>query len=1084
MKLLIDLNSIVTASLLVGKDPDAYKVDGQTINSHEYGYSNFLNSYRSTLDVLGLTPMHTVGVYDDVDSRKRRQAIYPAYKEHRTKRPPQYYEEFNKCMGAVKKFLRELGGCVVTAKRTEADDIIAFIAPKLNDPVIWSKDKDLISIGCKVWMDQELIAGNDCGSRFLPEMPRKYIRLYRSLVSDTGDFGPGMGANGFGEKKFLALWLQFGEEGLDDIINLIENKKLHLLQGDVPEFKPLQNIIDSADTIYTTWALAGWLPIKLHWLKWEPGFAHDRNCASYDEAFDEFYQNCTLVTAGNLETARNFITAQLPVTNFVPIDCETDVPEESKPWLAKIYEELGKQKAPIQVDVHESKIVGMSLTVGNNLQHTFYFSIDHADTDNITTEQAKDIMLDIPQPKIAHNASGFEIPVFYLNWKEWVPGIYCSQIAAGYVDENEPKGLKALSSRYYQYKQVAYKDVVSITEPVLENGEPKLDSDGAPVMTTRMRGMRELTGKETTAYGCDDTIMGGHLFNFFELVMDVEETFNAYEMVETDAMYMTAFSFVNGADCNLDKMAELKREDELAAAEAQKIIDAYLIDMGWPGAVFDPLTEASPAEVKRGFEMLTYGQPLKTKFRKLDKIAAAILVEAEECESGDLTGLLQQYAALVEAEDVGGMNQLLADNFVPRVEFSANSVTQKRKLLYEVMNLPIRYYNQVTEVMEKAGRTQGDPSTDEDVLKWAKKDATEEEGKVIDAIMRVMNYKTRDGLFYSSYPLLVHWKTGKIHSSLKQSSTTSRRFAPSGPNVNQQPKRSEEGKKIRGCIEPHHEDAVIVAPDFSGQELRVGAHETQDPASLACYIGDNLKDLHTITAFAINQKQGNEFETYEELEKVIKDDDKTHPLFKKAKEYRGVKAKPTNFLSQYVSIGGGAWMLGKKLQISEDEAQGFLDAKSEAFPGIDAWKERYGEQIQRQGYSETFLGAKKHIVPLLRTQDHQHIIRSALNFRIQSSSAEMTKLVLGAIWRSGLMFRYDVRFLYPVHDEVVFSVAKKDLQAFALELRPIMQQQYADMSVPIVSSFSVGPNFADLDEIPWEGCDDWLAKQQGLQKAA
>ena len=1067
MKLVIDLNSIVTSSLLVGKDPDGFREENQQINTAEYGYSNFLNTYRKTLDALGLTPMATVGVYDDVDSRKRRQAIYPAYKEHRVKRPAGYYEEFNKCMDAVKLFLRELGGICLTAKRTEADDTIAFIASKLDSCIIWSKDKDLISIGAPVWMDGELIAGSDCGSRFLPEMPRKYIRLYRSLVSDTGDFGPGMGAVGFGEGAFLKMWLQFGEEGLDDLTSLIEDKKLHLLQGDVSDFKPFQKIIDSADTVYTTWALAGWLPIKLHWLKWEPGFAHDRTCKSYDEAFDEFYQNCILVTAGNLKEAKDFIAEHLPVTRFVPIDCETDVPEESKAWLQTIYENLGKQKAPIQIDVHESKLVGMSLTVGNNLQHTFYFSIDHADTDNITTEQARDLMLSIDQPKIAHNASGFEIPVFYLDWNTWVPDIYCSQIAAGYVDENETKGLKSLSSRYYRYKQVAYKDVVSIVEKDAEGNE-----------TVRMRGMRELTGAETTAYGCDDTIMGGHLFNFFELVMDVEETFAAYVAVESDAMYMTALSFVEGTNCNLDKLAQLQQEDREAAEEAQKKIDAYLIQMGWPGAVFEPLVDVSVAEIKRGYKLLTYGVPLKTRFRKLDKIVAAILVEAGELEAG-VGKLLEQYAALVEAEDVGGMNQLLVDNFVPRVEFSANSSLQKRKLLYEVMNLPIRYYNQVTDTMREAGRTQGDPSTDEDVLKWAKKDATKEEGEVIDAIMRVINYKTREGLFYSSYPLLVHWKTGKIHPSLKQSSTTSRRFAPSGPNVNQQPKRSEEGKKIRGCIEPHHEDAVIVAPDFSGQELRVGAHETQDPASLACYVGDNLKDLHTITAFAISQKQKNEFDTYDDLAAAL--DDKEHPLYKKAKEYRGVKAKPTNFLSQYVSIGGGAWMLGKKLQIPEEEAQGFLDAKSEAFPGIDRWKQEYGEQIQRQGYSETFLGAKKHIVPLLRTQDHQHIIRSALNFRIQSSSAEMTKLVMGAIWRSGLMFRYDARFIFPYHDELVFSVAKKDLAAFSAELKPIMTQQYADMSVPIVSSFAVGLNFADLDEIEWEGCEAWLAKDSWKQ---
>ena len=1078
-KLLIDLNSIATSAILVGKDPDGYKEDGQTINTWEYGYSNFLNTYRKTLSMLEITPMHVVGVWDGEKSRSRRQSIYPAYKEHREKRPAAYYEEFNKLVAAINTFIRDLGGCIVTGKRSEADDTIAAIAPKLHDPIVWSRDKDLISIGCKVWMDNELIASDDCGSRFLPGMPRKYIRLYRSLVSDVGDFGKGMGAAGFGEKAFMDMWIQFGEEGLDDLIGLIERKELHLLEGDVPDFKPFRKITDSADKIYTTWALAGWLPLKLHWFQYQPGFTHDRSCSSYDAEFDEFYQNCTLVTTENFSAARNLIMSLLPETNFVPIDIETDVPDESREWLQIIYDNLGKQRAPIQVDVLESKIVGMSLTVGNNLQHTFYFSINHAGTANITTEQARDLILAIDKPKIAHNAAGFEIPVFYLNWGVWVPDIYCSQIAAGYVDENEPKGLKMLSSRYYGYKQTEYKTVVGIEELVHdpETGKPAIDpKTGEIAKVFRMRGMSELTGQETTAYGCDDTIMGGHLFNFFELVMDIEETFNAYAAVETDAMYMTASAFVNGADVDLEELARLRREDEAAAEKAQGVIDAYLIKMGWEGAVFSPLLDLSVAEVKRGYLMLTGDKPLATRFRKLDKIVGAILVEAEAMESGDLAALLGEYAVALETKDLGGMNQLLLDSFVPRVDFKVNSVIQKRKLLYEVMNLPIRYYNQVTDVMRAAGRDKGDPATDEDVLKWAKTDATEEECSVIDAITRVTNFKTRDGLFYSPYPLLTHWRTSKLHSSLKQSSTTSRRFAPAGPNVNQQPKRSEEGKKVRGCIKPHHEDAVIVAPDFSGQELRVGAEETQDPASLACFIGDDLKDQHSITAFAICRKQGKEFASYEAMVAAL--DDKGNELYAVAKEYRGVKAKPTNFLSQYVSIGGGAWMLGKKLQVSEDVAQGFLDAKAEAFPGIDVWKENYGAQIQSQGFSETFLGAKKHIVPLLKFGDHAHVIRSALNFRIQSSSAEMTKLVMGAIWRAGLLHKYDARFLFPVHDELVFSVARKDLQAFALELKPLMQQKYAHMTVPVLSSFSVGPNFADLDEIEWEGCTEWLEKQK------
>ena len=64
----------------MGKDADAYKVDGQTINTCDYGYNNFLNTYRKTLDILGLVPMHTVGVFDAPHARERREKVYDNYK--------------------------------------------------------------------------------------------------------------------------------------------------------------------------------------------------------------------------------------------------------------------------------------------------------------------------------------------------------------------------------------------------------------------------------------------------------------------------------------------------------------------------------------------------------------------------------------------------------------------------------------------------------------------------------------------------------------------------------------------------------------------------------------------------------------------------------------------------------------------------------------------------------------------------------------------------------------------------------------------------------------------------------------------
>lgn len=65
----------------------------------------------------------------------------------------------------------------------------------------------------------------------------------------------------------------------------------------------------------------------------------------------------------------------------------------------------------------------------------------------------------------------------------------------------------------------------------------------------------------------------------------------------------------------------------------------------------------------------------------------------------------------------------------------------------------------------------------------------------------------------------------------------------------------------------------------------------------------------------------------------------------------------------------------------------------------------------------------------------------------------------------GLRFKYDCRFLFPVHDELVFSCAIKDLYEFLPEVHACMVQPYGEMLVPIRSSIALGRSFGPEDQI-------------------
>ena len=104
--------------------------------------------------------------------------------------------------------------------------------------------------------------------------------------------------------------------------------------------------------------------------------------------------------------------------------------------------------------------------------------------------------------------------------------------------------------------------------------------------------------------------------------------------------------------------------------------------------------------------------------------------------------------------------------------------------------------------------------------------------KVLIAIREMKTCLTRRGLFYTSWPLYKHWKTGKIHMNFGQSRAATRRFTPNAPNGNQLPKKNE-GKKVRRIVKAP-KGYILCTMDFTGQELKLAAWQSQDPTFLSC----------------------------------------------------------------------------------------------------------------------------------------------------------------------------------------------------------------------------------------------------------
>lgn len=606
---------------------------------------------------------------------------------------------------------------------------------------------------------------------------------------------------------------------------------------------------------------------------------------------------------------------------------------------------------------------------------------------------------------------------------------------------------------------------------------------------TRKYKMHELTGPQVFGYGADDPICTIALHNYNRLFMQLEHTYEVCKEVEIRAAYLHAKSFIDGVPYSVETMNELVKHDDQVYDDAWVIFRKYLIKQGWEGSVPpDYPIDISAAQVKEAFEIVA-GRKMDTAMRTVSKLAT----HATEVEDQALFGgLLAQLANEKSEAARKSFNDYVLQHFKGEPSFNSGSTKQKVHLMYTVMGLTIQIRNEATDQMKAAGIYEGNPKTDVLAIAYALRECDEmiekfgakiediekqqvakwtEIKETLEAMKLMAMVSTRRSLYYSKYPNFMHWKDGRIHSSHNQCATNTRRASESGPNKQQLPKHAKiEGQdsKFRSTLVPHRADAVIVSIDFDQQEMRSIAEQSLCPELLACFVGDNPRKMHGITGIGIAQDLRPDVQWSYELLMKAKGD--------KHSELNGVATqaynlgKRVNFLSEY---GGGAEKLASVLLIPERKAQIFLDFREESFPGVVDWKQGVVRDAKKYGYVCSMMGARRHLRDLLNSKDRfeaSKAERQAINYEVQGSCAEQTKMAEGRMWDDNLFYDFDALCFGPIHDEVVFSVRICDLLPFLERAHGAMAATYGGMKhVPVIASISFGPDFyhqTEIGEVP------------------
>lgn len=1041
MKLLVDTSSLIWRALFAGKDIEngiTVEHEGKTlfVNSAQYGLDNAISALNFTLRSLNASPSEVIFALEGEKSLERRKGFLSTYKGSRSSsRAPEQYEAFNTCREELLTTFLNVGACTAQNKSAEADDVLAFLAQNLEgEIVILTEDGDLAALineRISLWRKGERLLENPYGP-----FPPKFITLYKALVGDTSDCIPG--AKGFGEKAFLTMYAQIGDQGLGALVGMIQRGTLHDLEEDVADFKPFRKVIEHSEIVKASYAVAQlrpeWCDTLLYPLQWRVGMVRGRDVVKDPRLFG-WAQQVRLVDATNYEGAYAYLKSRLAETKEFVLDLETTVSEESEDWLAQRNKGGG-------IDVIGSTIVGCGITFGANLQYGFYISVNHADTKNISLEQFRKMLELFPKDRltIAHNAAGFELPVLFNafgavwkenDWRGLFPNMVDSRIAASYWNENAPShGLKQLSKSLLGYEQTSYETVTTKTR-----------EDG----TTYQVKMDGLTAKETLAYGLDDVFCTGAIWNFFKSVMQIEKSWTAFKEVEQKPMYLSALSYAQGTPVSLERLFKLKKDDEEKYATLEETLNAYLIEKGWDGTQTPVFTELTPANVKAATQIIL-GVALETQVRKIDKLA--ILIDLLEHKDAPLL------AEFVKEQNLSQINEWVARRFSGKPNLNVGSNKQLTQLMYETMALKPRLRNKVTDVMRTKGIREGNKRADDEAMAMAIKmgDAQGETAKALTALTEMKSINTRSGLYWNPYPSMVHWKTRRLHPELRQCSTNTRRHSGAAPNIQQ---LSADKGGVRSVIIPHHKNAVIVSCDLAGQEIRLLADLSRDTNMMSAYSGDELKDLHSFTAAMILGI------SYEAFRAQYKSEDKA--ISDKANEARQ-NAKVVFFASSY---GAAAPKIAEGLGIKEDVAQGFIDALDRAFPRINLWKAETEQFAKANGWVPISGGAPRHLRELVTSEDKwlaSKALRQASNARIQGAGGNQLRTIMGGIWDSTLMEEYDFKFYWPVHDEIVISVSKADAVPVIQKLHALMCGQFLDV-LPSSSSIGIGDSFGNLNEI-------------------
>ena len=283
----------------------------------------------------------------------------------------------------------------------------------------------------------------------------------------------------------------------------------------------------------------------------------------------------------------------------------------------------------------------------------------------------------------------------------------------------------------------------------------------------------------------------------------------------------------------------------------------------------------------------------------------------------------------------------------------------------------------------------------------------------------------------------INLNTKRVHTSFLLAATTTGRLASSDPNLQNIPIKSEDGKDIRKAFvaEKGH---VLISADYNQIEMRILADLAYVKQLKKAF--NNNEDIHSLTASQIFNI---------DIKKVTKDQRR--------------KAKAINFGIIY---GISQYGLAKLINVSNHEAEEFLNAYFLKFPEIKIYMDRTIKFCRKSGYVSNIFGRRSHFINI---NDKNYNVRNfqeraAINAPIQGSAAELMRLAM--IRLSKKLNDQQTKMLLQIHDELIFEAPKEEVKRVSKiiidEMSSVAKSEQHSFSIPLTVDLNSGDNWGTL----------------------